>query len=87
MRGSDKKPRKQSSKLTHKGAIKAKCLDCCCDQKKEVKLCPIDTCPLWEFRPFQGRDKSEPTPEQEAKNKERMAKARAARKKKDEGSA
>jgi len=31
-------------------AIKKKCLDCVCFQKKEVKLCPADDCPLWVFR-------------------------------------
>jgi len=31
-------------------AIKAKCLDCVCNQSAEVKLCPAKTCPLWEYR-------------------------------------
>ncbi len=31
-------------------AIRDKCLDCCNGQKKEVKLCPIEDCPLWEYR-------------------------------------
>ena len=31
-------------------AIKAKCLDCCCGQYKEVKHCPATTCPLYPFR-------------------------------------
>lgn len=31
-------------------AIRAKCLDCCCDSPKEVKLCPSQNCPLWPFR-------------------------------------
>jgi hypothetical protein len=31
-------------------AIRAKCLDCCCDQANEVKLCTAIRCPLWPFR-------------------------------------
>lgn len=30
--------------------IRAKCLDCCCDQANEVKLCTAIRCPLWPFR-------------------------------------
>ena len=41
-------------------AIRAKCLDCCCDQITEVKLCPASTCPLHPFRfgknPFRKRE-------------------------------
>ena len=36
-------------------AIKAKCLDCCCYQRNEVKLCTTVACPLWNYRPFQGK--------------------------------
>lgn len=31
-------------------AIKNKCLDCCCFDKKQVEDCPIEECPLWGFR-------------------------------------
>ena len=31
-------------------AIRAKCLDCCCGQANEVRLCEITSCPLYEFR-------------------------------------
>lgn len=31
-------------------AIRAKCLDCCCDSSNEVKLCPAEGCPLHPFR-------------------------------------
>jgi hypothetical protein len=34
--------------------IRHKCLDCVCEQPKEVELCPATQCPLWEFR--MGRD-------------------------------
>lgn len=31
-------------------AIRAKCLDCCCGQANEVKLCPSTDCALYPFR-------------------------------------
>ena len=31
-------------------AIRAKCLDCCCGQAIEVKLCTVTKCPLHPFR-------------------------------------
>lgn len=31
-------------------AIRAKCLDCCCGQANEVKLCTAIRCPLHPFR-------------------------------------
>lgn len=44
-------------------AIRAKCLDCCCDNANEVKLCPVDECPLHTFRfgknPFRKRELTE----------------------------
>lgn len=44
-------------------AIKAKCLDCCCEQINEVKLCPVVDCPLYPFRfgknPFSKRELTE----------------------------
>lgn len=59
-------------------AIRAKCLDCCCDQSNEVKLCPAEDCPLWPFRmgknPF--RQKRILTDEQKAAAAERLRKAR-----------
>lgn len=30
--------------------IRAKCLNCTCDQPTEVKLCPSTDCSLWPFR-------------------------------------
>lgn len=30
--------------------IRLKCLDCCCGQINEVKLCPAKDCPLYPFR-------------------------------------
>ena len=31
-------------------AIRAKCLDCCCNVPQEVRLCEIESCPLWPYR-------------------------------------
>ena len=59
-------------------AIRAKCLDCCCGQANEVKLCPCPDCPLYPFRfgknPY--RQKRELTEEQKAAMAERLQKAR-----------
>lgn len=38
------------AKRTPIKAIRAKCLDCCCDQFLEVKLCTNYDCPLYEYR-------------------------------------
>jgi len=34
-------------------AIKAKCLDCVCFQRKEITLCTVVSCPLHNVRPYQ----------------------------------
>ena len=31
-------------------AIRAKCLECMCGSRYEVKMCVCSGCPLWEFR-------------------------------------
>ena len=31
-------------------AIRLKCLDCCCGNPNEVRLCTIPNCPLYPFR-------------------------------------
>lgn len=31
-------------------AIRAKCMDCSCGQRKEVRLCTIPDCALWPYR-------------------------------------
>jgi hypothetical protein len=35
-------------------AIRAKCIDCCGHQVKEVKRCPVLTCALWPYRMGRG---------------------------------
>ena len=36
--------------LTPLRAIRAKCLDCMCDQPAEVRLCPCEDCALYPYR-------------------------------------
>lgn len=42
---SDAEPR-----LTPMRAIRAKCIDCMCGNKAEVRRCPCENCSLWAFR-------------------------------------
>ena len=51
-------------KLTPIKAIRAKCLDCCGGQTKEVRLCSIEKCPLYQYR-MGHRPKAEETPTEE----------------------
>lgn len=37
-------------RLTRAKAIRLKCLDCCCFQSNEVRLCPSKEWPLWRYR-------------------------------------
>ena len=37
-------------------AVKAKCLDCCCYQRDQVRNCQSTACPLYAFRPFQAEN-------------------------------
>ena len=59
-------------------AIRAKCLDCCCGQTKEVTLCSNVNCALYPFRfgknPY--RNKREYTDEQRAAMAARMRTAK-----------
>lgn len=36
--------------LTPLKAIRTKCLDCCCGNPNEVRLCPVVDCPLYPYR-------------------------------------
>lgn len=55
-------------------AIKQNCIECCCGDRNEVKLCPVTKCPLWPFRlghnPYIKRTLTE---EQKKAAAERMA--------------
>jgi hypothetical protein len=35
-----------------KYAIRAKCWDCSCGQREEIKMCGITDCSLYNFRPY-----------------------------------
>lgn len=37
-------------RITRSKAIRLKCLDCCCGQPNEVRLCSMSDCPLWNYR-------------------------------------
>lgn len=37
-------------KLTPMKAIRRKCIDCSCGSSNEVKLCPVQNCPLYTYR-------------------------------------
>jgi hypothetical protein len=37
-------------------SVKAKCLDCTGFSPKEITLCSVITCPLWNHRPYQHQD-------------------------------
>ena len=73
-------------RMTAMQAIKAKCLECCCGQKAEVKLCEITDCALYEFRLGKNPNykKKELTEEQKQMYAERAKKMQEARKKKKE---
>lgn len=36
--------------VTQRSAIRLKCLDCCGNQRNEVRLCEAYHCPLWPYR-------------------------------------
>lgn len=57
-------------------AIRAHCIDCCCGQANEVKLCPAVDCPLHEFRFGKSNHKRTLTDEQRQAAAERLKKAR-----------
>ncbi len=37
-------------KMTPIKSIRAKCIDCCCGDLREVRECLIKDCPLWPYR-------------------------------------
>lgn len=62
-------------------AIRAKCLDCCCGQANEVKLCPTTGCSLYPFRFGHNPNiKREVTEKQKQASRERMTQMRAGKK-------
>ena len=55
-------------------AIRAKCLDCCCNNPNEVALCPCTDCSLYPYRFGKNPNiqKRELTEEQKQKAREQM---------------
>lgn len=64
-------------------AIRAKCLDCCCDQIEEVKQCPAEECPLHPFR--LGKNPYRTKREMSKEQRERMKAVLAAAREKQKG--
>lgn len=66
-------------------AIRAKCLDCCCQQVNEVKLCECTDCPIHPYRfgkhPKGAINRKPLTEEQRAKAAEWLRIAREAKNK------
>ncbi|KKN44595.1 hypothetical protein LCGC14_0691330 [marine sediment metagenome] len=50
---------KAVTKKSMRAAVNAKCQDCMCWQSAEIRQCDIITCPLWQYRPYQGKDEKE----------------------------
>lgn len=44
-------------RVSRSKAIRLKCLDCCCGQSAEVRMCPATECPLWRYR--MGREEKD----------------------------
>lgn len=67
----------EEKKLTPMKAIRAKCIDCCCGQINEIRLCPITECPLhfYRFGKDPTRKKGPMTEEQKAKLNMRFGRA------------
>ena len=67
------------NKISPLKAIRLKCLDCCNNQREEVKLCPCTDCILYPFRfgknPYSKRSKNM-SEEQRKAAAERLKKAR-----------
>ncbi len=65
-------------------AIRAKCLDCCCNNASEVSLCPSEQCALHPFRlgknPYRKRTLSDA---EKARRTEILLRARALQEEKE----
>ena len=64
-------------------AIRAKCLDCCCDQPEEVKAGPSQDCPLHPFR--MGKNPSRVKREMSEEQRQKMSAVLAAAREKQKG--
>lgn len=46
-------------KLTRSQAIRANCLECMGFDKREIRFCPAESCPLWPFRMGSGQEETD----------------------------
>lgn len=53
--------------LTPIKAIRAKCIECCCGSKQEVRMCTIEDCTLFPYR-MGKRPKAEQAADAEAED-------------------
>ena len=42
--------------ITRSTAIRIKCLQCCCYEREEIKVCTVITCALHPVRPYQDKE-------------------------------
>lgn len=61
--------KKQQPNMTPMRSIRHKCLWCCADSAKEVRLCPAVDCQLWEYRLGKRPEHAQRTPGQAIKAK------------------
>lgn len=62
-------------------AVRAHCLECCCGDSKEVKLCPVEKCALYKYRLGHNPDRTRSmTDEQKQAATDRLELARLAKK-------
>lgn len=66
----------EQKQLTPIKAIRAKCLDCCCDSNNEVKYCTVTHCALWPYRLGRNPYRQELTQEEKARRAELAKQAR-----------
>ena len=69
----------ESKRIGLRAAINAKCVDCCCGQKAEVRRCQITACSLWSVRPYQSKEQTGPKKPQPAWLRRDAAKAMEAK--------
>ena len=62
-------------------AMRAKCIDCCCEQVKEIRECPITGCSIWPYR--MGHNPARIGHGNGSTNESALTKAREAKKRKE----
>jgi len=57
---------KAMARESMRAAVTAKCQDCCNWDKAEIKNCLVPNCPLYLYRPYQGKTAAETVAEMES---------------------